>query len=84
MLATACVGFACLLSMMLLVAVLVLALAWDTSYRAVAVLALIAAYGTGLELARRRLRTLSALGEKSFAATREELAADIELLRSRL
>jgi uncharacterized membrane protein YqjE len=77
-------GCACMLCAMLLIAVLVLALSWDTVYRVPCVVALIAAYVLSGELARRRIQALSALGASSFAATRAEFAADIALIKSRL
>lgn len=74
-------GFACLLCLMLFVGALVMVLVWDTGYRVPAVLAMMALYGIGLAVAWRSLQRLSALSSAAFAATREELAADIALLR---
>lgn len=74
-------GFACLLCLMLFFGALVIVMAWDTGYRVPAVLAMIALYALGLAVAWRNLQTLSARSSESFAATREELAADIALLR---
>lgn len=84
LLVTAMLGMACLLCAMLFVGVLVLAVSWETDYRIHAVVALIAFYGVGIVVAVHCMQTLAALGERSFAATREELAADIELIRSQL
>lgn len=77
-------GFACLLCVMLLAGVLVLLLSWGTAYRIPALTALIVIYGLGAGVAWRRLQALSALGDRSFAATRDELAAGVALLRSQL
>lgn len=77
-------GFACLLCVMLLAGALVLAASWETAYRIPAVTGLMILYGAGVGVAWRRFQALSALGDHSFAATRAELAADLELLRSRL
>lgn len=77
-------GFACLLCVMLLVGALVLAASWGTAYRIPAVAGLIALYGLGIGIAWRRFQALSALSGHSFAETREALATDLELLRSRL
>lgn len=77
-------GFACLLCVMLLFGALVLSLSWDTAYRIPALIALIILYGVGIGMAWRRFSALSELGDQSFAATRAELAADLELIRSRL
>jgi uncharacterized membrane protein YqjE len=84
MLVITLLGFACLLCVMLFVGALVLAFCWETAYRVPAVMALIAVYGIGTYIAWRRLQALSALGGQAFAATREELAADIALIRSKL
>ncbi len=84
MLALTIVGFACLLCTMLFVGVLVMAFSWDTAYRIHALLALLAVYGTGIAIAWQKLQALSALGEKSFSATREEFAADMALIKSKL
>jgi len=84
MLVVMLLGSACVLCVMLLVCVLALALSWDTAYRVPCVVALIAVYGLGVELARRRFLVLLAQGASSFAATREEIDADITLLRSML
>lgn len=77
-------GFACLLCVMLFVGALVLAFTWETAYRIPAVMALIAGYGIGTIIAWHRFHALSALSGQAFAATREELAADLALIRSRL
>lgn len=60
---------------------LVVVAAWNTPYRvaSLAALALLAAGGTFY--AGRRLRGYSRQGEKSFAASMEEFAADVALLR---
>lgn len=84
MLATLILGTASMLCVMLFTGLLVLLLAWSTPYRIVAVVAVIAAYAIATLLAWRKLQALSALGEHSFAATREELAADLAELRSAL
>lgn len=77
-------GFACLLCVMLLAGILVLSLSWETAYRIPSVIGLIAFYGLGIAIAWNRFQALSELGGRSFAATREELAADIALLKSKL
>jgi uncharacterized membrane protein YqjE len=77
-------GFVCLLGLMVTLGALLLALYWDTPYRIYAVSALLAVYGLGLALAWRLFRAQAALGRQSFAATRSEVAADLELLRSQL
>jgi len=84
MLVVALLGFASLLCVMLFVGALVLTFSWDTTYRIPAVLALIAVYGLGTALAWRRFQALSAFSSQAFAATREELAADLALLKGKL
>jgi len=82
MLLVTLLGYAGLLCVMLFVGALALAFSWDTEYRIPTVLALIAIYGLGSALAWRRFRALSALSSQAFAATREELAEDLAVLRS--
>jgi len=77
-------GFVCLLGLMAALGALLLALYWDTPYRIPAVSVLLALYGLGMALAWRLFRSQAALSSRSFAATRSELAADLELLRSQL
>lgn len=77
-------GFACLLCIMLMFSVLVLSLIWETAYRIPSIIGLIIVYGFGIAIAWSRFQMLSALGGQSFAATREELSADIALLKSRI
>ncbi len=77
-------GFACLLCVMVFGGALVLALSWDTVYRVAAVLAVIVVYAIGLGIAWHYLQTLSERSGQAFAATREEIAADIALLKSKL
>lgn len=74
----------CLLCTLLFVGALVLAIAWDTTYRVPAATGLIVFYGLATTIAWLRLRTLSALGSEAFASTREEFAADLALLKSKL
>jgi uncharacterized membrane protein YqjE len=82
MLLTGLLGFASLLSSMIFVGALVMAMSWDTAFRIPAIIAVVAVYGLATGLAWRRLRSLSAQGKQAFAATREEFAADMALLRS--
>jgi uncharacterized membrane protein YqjE len=84
MLVGAVLGLACLLCVMLSVGALVLALCWETVYRAPAATVLVGLYALGTGFMWRRFTDLSALGGHSFAATRVELAADLALLRSKL
>ena len=78
------VGFACLLALLFALGVLLMALYWDTTLRVPAASALIALYALGAVLAWRRFRIHAARGDRSFAASRTELAADLQLLRSQM
>ena len=84
MLLTSLLGFACLLCSLLFIGALVLALTWDTALRVPSALLLVTIYLTGFGFAWHRLQGLSARSALAFAATREELAADAALLRSKL
>jgi len=84
MLVVGLIGFASVLCVMLLVGALVLAFSWDSAYRIQAVIALVVAYGLVAGFAWSRLKALSARSSQAFAATREELAADMALLKSKL
>jgi uncharacterized membrane protein YqjE len=77
-------AFACLLCLLLAAGAIVVAVCWATPYRIPALVAVPGAYALGAALAWRRVRSVAARGRHSFAATRTELAADLELLRSRL
>jgi uncharacterized membrane protein YqjE len=77
-------GFAGALCVMVFIGVLVLAFSWETAYRIPASIGLIAVYALGVVIAWRRLQALSALSGQAFAATREELAIDIAMIRSKL
>jgi len=80
----ALLGFVCLLGLMAALGTLLLALYWDTPYRIAAVSVLVTLYGVGLLLAWRLYGSQAARGRDSFATSRSELAADLELLRSQL
>ena len=84
MLLTTLFGFACALTLLLLCNTLVLVLSWDTPYRIPTLLGLLLVHGLGFAVACHRFRLLAARSCESFAAIREELAADLALLKSRL
>jgi len=69
---------------MLAVGALVLAFSWDTTLRVPAAIAIVAVCLLGTGIAWSRLRALSAMSTQAFAATREELAADLALFKSKL
>lgn len=77
-------GFTCTLCIMIFIGTLILALSWETPYRLHALVALIVVYGAGIAIALYRLHILAARSHQAFIATREELAADIALFRSKL
>lgn len=77
-------GFACLLCGMLFTGILVLVFFRETTYLYAAVAALIVVYGVGAGIAWQRIHALSRLSNRAFAATCEEIAADIALIRAKL
>jgi len=77
----ALLGLVCLLGLMTALGMLLLAIYWDTPYRVRAVSVLVALYALGVAIVWRLLKSQEALASDSFAATRSELAADLELLR---
>lgn len=84
MVVAALVCFVALLCALILAGIVALSFAWDTPYRIPAAIAVVGVFVLVTGLALWRLRVLSALGRRSFAATREEIAADLALLRSRM
>jgi uncharacterized membrane protein YqjE len=78
------IGFACTLCVMLFIGLLVMVLSWETNYRILAITSLIAVYGLGLGIALYRFNALLVRSKQRFAATREELATDLALIKSRL
>ncbi|MBI2801082.1 MAG: phage holin family protein [Gammaproteobacteria bacterium] len=84
MLAAVLFGFICLLCCLLFAGELVLVVAWDTPYRIPAILGLVLLFGMGSAVAWRRFQVWSASGGSFFATSREELAADVALLKSNL
>jgi len=84
MLAITLLGFASVLCCMLFAGVLVTTLSWDSAYRIQAIVAVIVVYAAVAGIAWQRFRSASALSAEAFAATREEFAADIALIKSKL
>ena len=81
LLTTGLLGFAGLLCCLIFIGILVMATTWYTVYRIPAIIAVVAVYALATGIAWLRLRGILARGHEAFAATREELAADIALLR---
>jgi len=84
MFVTTILGFVCLLCAMLFSGVLVLLLSWSTEYRIPVLILMITFYGIGAGMAWHRLQYLISQGDQTFAATRNELAADAALFKSSL
>lgn len=84
MLACILIGFVGLLCLLLFAGALALAFSWNTEYRIPVALTMVVVYGLVATLAWFRFRALSARSSQAFEATRDELAADLELLRSRM
>ena len=82
MLTFALLGFACLLCALLFAGGLALAATWDTAYRLPTLGVLVILCGLGTFAARRGFEAQVALGNHSFAASRQELAADVAVLRA--
>jgi uncharacterized membrane protein YqjE len=74
-------GFACVLCVLLFAGGLVIAAAWDTSSRLLAIACLLPLYGLGIAVAWRFFRACSARGGQIFTASLEELAADATLMK---
>lgn len=81
MLVVTLLGFACLLCALLSAGALLVSVYWDTTVRIPVAMTVVAVYVLGTAIAWRRFQALSALSDHGFAATREELAADVALLR---
>jgi uncharacterized membrane protein YqjE len=84
MLAITLVGFACLLCALLFAGGLALSAAWETGYRIHVLGLLVLLFGFGTAIAWRRFEANSSAGERTFAASREEFAADVAVLKATL
>lgn len=80
----ALLGLICAMGLLLSLSILAIALSWDTEYRIHVLVALPVFYGLVLLWIWKRIKVLLALSRRTFAATREELAADLALVKSRL
>lgn len=76
------IGFACFLCFIFFTGAFALVIAWDTPFRIPVFAFLLFCYAAGLIWAGLQLKALIALGDKSFAATRAEIAADVSLIKS--
>ncbi len=84
MLTMTLLGFSSLICLMLFVGTSALALSWETVYRIPTLMVMIGLYAMATILAWNRFQTLASLSGEAFAATREELATDIALIKSKL
>ena len=80
----ALVGMLSAICILILGSLIALALSWNTPYQIPVIAAVLTFYLLVLLFAVRSLTRQIALGAQSFAATREEIAADIALLKAKL
>ncbi len=80
----AILAFISALCLLLLSSVVALALSWNTPYQLAVISAVLLVYVVLLVVSVRILKQQIALGALSFAATREEVAADLALLKAKL
>lgn len=78
------VALVCFVGTLLFAGVLLLAVVWDTEYRIPTLIGLVVAYASGVAIALWRLKVLAQQGATAFAALRQELSADIALIKSQL
>lgn len=83
MLALTLAGFACLLCTLLFAGALALSASWETGYRIHVLALLILLFGFGTAAAWQRYGLRASAGDHTFSASREELAADIALLKAK-
>lgn len=82
LLAVTLVGFACLLCALLFAGALAVSATWETGYRVHALAGLVVLFGLGTAAAWQRFGARSTAGGDAFAASREEFAADVALLKA--
>lgn len=78
------IAFVCGLCIFIFLGLLVLAASWDTTYRLHSLAIVIITYALGAGFCWYQIRKIAARSSQTFIATREELAADIALIRSKL
>jgi len=81
LLAVALVGFACLLCALLFAGALAVSATWETGFRAHTLAGLVLLFGLGTAAAWQRVGARSSAGD-AFAASREEFAADVAVLKA--
>src|SRR5687768_12253516 len=82
--AAAFIALVAVLCVLLTVGALVLAFSWDTPYRAAVAAGLVIVYAAIAAIAWQRFKVHTSRGGEAFAATREELAEDMAVIRSHL
>lgn len=82
MFALSLLGISCILCFILFGGILLLLFNWESTHRLLIAMLVLAFYGLGAGIAWWSFQVLSARSDQAFAATREELAADIALLKS--
>ncbi len=70
--------------LLLLSSLVILALSWNTPYQIAVVATVLLFYALIFAVAVRILKQQVSLGALSFAATREEIAADLAMLKAKL
>jgi uncharacterized membrane protein YqjE len=84
MFAISLMGFACLLCFMIFIGILAVVISWPTNYRLVTIGGLVVFYALGVLACVIYLKRISAQSSGFFTATREEISADLALLRDKL
>jgi uncharacterized membrane protein YqjE len=84
MLGVGLLGFTLFLCANIAIGVLLAVLGWQAGYLIPTVFGLLVVYAIGTWLAWRKWQVLSALSVHAFATSRAELAADMDLIRSKL
>jgi uncharacterized membrane protein YqjE len=84
LLAISLLGFIFLFCALLFVGIFAIALTWTSDYRIHTIAVMLALYTVGFGVCAYRFTCLAARGSATFAATREEVAADLALIRSQL
>ncbi len=77
-------GFACFLCLLFFIGAFTLTLTWDTQYRIPVFMGLIFSYFVALLFVGFKLHNLIEQGSNSFAGTRAEISADIDLIKRAL
>lgn len=84
LLAISLLGFIFLFCALLFVGFFAVALAWASDYRIHTIAVMLALYTLGFGVCVYRFTCLAERSSATFAATREEVAADLALIRSQL